>query len=505
MSPTRAAVLQLVLVAGVVGLAVAPAGSAAAAPSADGRSDRLARSCGIGTDGAVGDATRAANLTIQTLVAPGDHYDRLTSPAALRAAGASGSLTPASVGVDRTYEDEVVAYRDVVVHRVSLNGSAATLADQLAGGNGTATTRRFAELLANGTVRLRYWGATACPPELALNASLDRGALRVLADPANDTVAFVLDLDRLLFYPPGSGEPTTDTFVHGLHRFGLELPAAAGFVNASVRVENGYHVEPAGVVLASRFRGLVRVEPIADSALQGRTTLAPGSEVALTLVPYAGADQTVRERAKVDRAREFAVDVDLADAPSGAIYVVGYESITDPPVVDAGATFVAVGNATGAIVDLRAQHSTGDILYGPALTTTHGGFVAVRNASGGLVGVSEYRKPGATVTQIELAPVLSRDQRVTVTVYRDANGNRSFDEADVPYRVNGSPVRDAAVVTLEGQPPTTTAPPPVMTDSTDTATEPSPTGPVSSPGQPGFGVVGALLGGLVALGLRARG
>lgn len=503
MSPTRSALLQLVLVAGLVGLAIAPAVSAAATLPADGGSERLSRSCGIGTDGTVDDATRSANLTVQTLVAPGDRYDRLTSPAALRAARANGTLTPASVGVDRTWEDDVVAYRDVAVHRVTLSGNATTLADRLEAANGTSPTERFRSLLDDGSVEFAYLGPTACPPDLAVNASFDAGAIRVVPDPVNDTVAFVLDLDRLRFHPLGGGEPTTDTRVLGHHSFELGLPAG-GLVGSAVAVGTGYQVERGAAELVGRHDGLVRVDPAADQILRGRTRLAPGSTVAVRLVPYTRADSVVSARGTVDRSREFAVSVDLGSVPDGAIYVVGFESITEPPVVNAGGTFVAVGNATGAIVDLRSQNTTGGILYGPVLTTTHGGFVTVRNASGGLVGVSEYREPGAAVAQIDLAPVLSTDQRVTVTVYRDANGNRAFDEADVPYRVNGSPVRDTAMVRLEGQPRTTTAPPPVITYSTATATEPSPASPTSTPGQPGFGVLTALVGGLVALGLRVR-
>lgn len=503
MSPTRSALLQLVVVASLVGLAIAPAVSAAATFPADGSSERLSRSCGIGTDGAVDDATRAANLTVQTLVAPGDHYDRLTSPAALRAARANGTLTPASVGVDRTWEDDVVAYRDVAVHRVTLSGNATTLAHRLEAANGTSPTERFRSALADGSVEFTYHGPTACPPELAVNASFDAGAIRVVPDPENDTVAYVLDLDRLRFHPLGGGEPTTDTRVLGHHSFGLGLPAG-GLVETATGVETGYQVERGAAELVGRYDGLVRLDPAANQALGGRTILAPGSTVTVRLVPYARADSVVIGRATVDRSREFTITVNLESVPDGAIYVVGYESITEPPVVGAGGTFVAVGNATGAIVDLRAQDTTGDILYGPAITTTHGGFVTVRNASGGLVGVSEYREPGAAVTQIDLAPVLSTDQRVTVTVYRDANGNQAFDEADVPYRVNGSPVRDTAAVTLDGQPPKTTEPPPVTTDATSPATEPTPASPTSSPGQPGFGVIVALVGGLVALGLRVR-
>lgn len=487
------------LVAGLVGLLLAPAAAPAAA--APGWSADEVMACGGDRPGAPGPTGEPGNLTLETFVAPGASYDRLTSPAALRAARQNGSLNPASVGVDRSYEDEVVAYRDVIVHRVALNGSAAALVDRLAGANASSPTERFRSFLANGTLGLEYHGPSACPPELAVNASLDAGAIRVVPAPADDTVAFILDTDRLRFHPLDGGEPTTDTLVFGHHSFAIAMPAG-GLTEARARVENGYTVEPAAAELDSRHEGLVRVEPAADQLLEGRTTFAPGSEITVRMVPYVGADGAVVARATVDRSRRFAVSVDLGTVPDGTIYAAGFESITRPPVVRAGATFVAVGKAAGAIVDARNQSSTGDIVYGPTLTTTHGGFVTVRNATGALVGVSEYHEPGRAVAQIELDRPLARSQRVTVTVYRDVNGDRTFDIDDVPYRVGGEPVRDTARVQLKRDEPVTVDPMPTRSPDTPTTTpDPSPT---TTPGQPGFSLVAALVAGLLAIGLRAR-
>lgn len=497
--------VPLLLHAGLIGLVLVAAVAPAAAAGGD---DRPSRTCG--TAGTVGASSEPASLSVETFVAPNGSYDRLTSPAALRAARANGTLVPASRGVDRTYVDAVIAYRDVTVHRIALEGNATALADRLAAGNGSAPTHRFRALVVDGSVGFEYWGPSACPPELALNATVDRGALRVLPDADNETVSLVLDTDRLRFYPLDGGDPTTDTRVHGNHRFELRLPGAGALVNRTVSGGADYDVRRGHAELTSRHEGLVRVDARDGQRLRGRTTLAPGSELTVRLVPYVGTDVTEVANATVDRNRTFVARFDLSEATKRTVYAVHIESITTPPVVEAGVTFVAAENASGAIVDARNQTSEGRILYGPSITTTDGGFVTVRNASGGLVGVSDFQHPGAAVAQIDLQRALQSSQPVTVTVYRDVNGNRAFDGADEPYRVDGSPVRDTAMVELHRDdtpssppspsPTSTRTPTPVPSTETTTASTAT-----TSPGQPGFGIGLAVLGVLVGLVIRRRG
>lgn len=490
------AAATVLLAAGLVGLVAAAAVDPAAATSGTARS----ATCGAGAVGMAESTAETSAVAVETFVAPGASYEHLTSPAALRAARANGSMGRASAGVSRTWEDRVVAYRDVVVHRVSLGGTAAGLADRLASSNGSSPTATFGTLVARGAVGFEYHGATACPPELALNASIERGALRVVPDPANDTVTLVLDTDRLLFYPPGAGGPTTDTFVLGHHGLRLALPADGPFANETAVAETGYQVETAAAGLDARHEGLVRVDPAADQVLGGRTTLAPGSEVTVTLVPYVGPDAAESATATVDRSRAFAARFDLSDAPDGSLYAARIEPVATGPAVTGGATLVAVGDATGAVVDLRSHATVGTILYGPALTTTDGGFVVVRNAAGDRVGASGYHDPGAAVAQVDLQPALRSPQRVSVTVFRDVNGNRALDAADAPYRVDGDPVRDVAEIRLKRDGPATVAPgsaPPT------TATGPS-RNATTAPGQSGYGPAAAVIAVGVAAGLVAR-
>jgi hypothetical protein len=467
----------LMVVCLTASLAIPGIGSAATASPGAGTGDRSASTaCPSGGSFSGASADESGNLSLDTLVAPGADYDRLTDADALSAARRAGTLTPAIDGVDLTWEDDLVAYRDVVVHRVGLNGSATDLLDRLAAQERGSPTENFRALVAGDEVAFDYIGATACPPELALNASIDREAVRVVPDREHGALFLVLDTDRLLFHPLGGGEPTTDTFVKGHHGLTLTLRASSGLVAENTTVESHYDVADARVEFVGERDGLVRVAPDDDQTVRGRTTLAPGSEVEVTLHPYTGSGDNVTATATVNRSREFAAEFDLTNVSPETTYATAVTGVTEPPTVEAGATLVAVGNATAALVDVSDYDSDGPVstLYPIPVTTTDGGFVVVRNASGDLLGVSEYLEPGATTARPEFSPALVADQTVTATAYRDANANREFDDADVPYRTNGSVVRDAAAVRIEGDwEPTTTAVTPTTTVGARTTTEPT--------------------------------
>lgn len=520
--PSKRHVARILLVVACLTASLAGPGVATATASegASPQAETYARSdvttCGSGVrstaESAATSADGSGNLLLDTFVAPGADYDRLTDADALATAREAGTLTPASDGVDLTWEDELVAYRDVIVHRIALNGSATGLFDRLAAQERGSVTENFRALAAGDDVEFEYIGATACPPELALNASIERGAFRVVSDRENDALFLVLDTDRLLFHPLGGGDPTTDTFVTGHHGLTLTLRESSGLVARNVTVESHYEVKDARAEFASPHEGLVRVASEANQSIRGRTTLAPGSDVEVSLHPYAANTSVVTAIATVNRSREFVAKFDLENTSPGTTYVAAVTGVTEPPVVQAGATLVAVGNATTALVDASDYNFTRPVstLYPMAVTTTDGGFVTVRNASGGLLGVSEYLEPGARVTKPELSPRITENQTVTVTVYRDANANREFDDADVPYRANGTVVQDAAVVRPEdGRESVTTTVTTRMTTEKPTTTTVAMQTTTGSPvpGVPGFGVRATVvaLAALVLFGVRRRG
>lgn len=458
----------VVTVACLLAVAVAPAVASPAGSTANvpaGNAPR-ATTCAPDAPSSVA-APDDDRLPVETLVAPRGSYDRLTNASAIAAARRAGRLTNATAGVDRTPEERVVAIRDVVVHRVALDGSGSDLLDRLTGEDRDSPTAEFRALSAGGELELRYWGPTACPPELALNASVDAGAFRVVPDRENGSLYLVLDIDRLRFYPPGGDGPTTEPVMRGTHRFSLTVATTND--STGTRTASGeYGVVGGSVSLAGRHDGLVRVAPGANRTVAGQTTRAPGSELRLTLRPVDGATRVRSATVTVNESRGFLSGFDLGNA-SGAVFRVEATDAAGEPVLVPG-TLVAVGDAAAAVVDLSNQTTDGTILYGPSVTTTHGGFVTVRNESGRFLAVSDYVPPGRAAVQIDLATPLRGNDTVTVTVYRDVNGNRAFDDADVPYRSNGTVVSDSAAVTHEPVDGAT----PASTEATTTATPASP-------------------------------
>lgn len=415
----------------------------------------------------------AGNVSLDTYVAPDGSFDRFRNASALREGTDSDALAPASAGVDRTWDGEAVAYRDVVVHRVRLHGPAASLLDELAETDADSATDAVRTLVAGGELGFEYHGSTACPPELALNASADAGSVRVVSDRETDSLWFVFDVDRLRFHPLGGGEPTNDTYVRGHNGFSLTVRQSSGVVDADATVRTSYDVDDADVEFRGAAPGLVRAPSRGDVVLRGETVLAHGSEVTVRLRRVDGG-HAVERTAEVNDSRAFATNLTLPENASGSTYAVGAPGVTGDPVSRAGATLLTVGNASDALVDLSNQTSEGaaDVLYGPVVSSTSGGFAVVTDDSGDRVAVSDYLSPGSTVAQIYLTPPRTENGTLSVTLYRDVDGDRELDDADAPYRTNGSVVRDAGFVRADSDTPVETPREPVTDDeSTQTAAE----------------------------------
>lgn len=450
----------------------------------------------------------AENVSVRSFVAPGRTFDALRTASALREYRANGTLSPANVGVDRTWEDGVVAMRDVAVVRFGLNGSATGLLDRLAAQDADSTTANFVELLAEPGFEFQYWGASACPPELALNASVENGAFRVVADRTNDSLSLVLDVDRLLFDAPGGEEPTRDTYVKGHNRVSLTLRGSTGLVSDDATVRQGYRLDDARVAFDEGFDGLARVGA-GNWTLAGTTTLAPETRLRIVLHPYTASGDAVPVTVTVDEDRRV-----VAPLPSNALDRNATYRVTVPTLADQEndrdvPVLLAVGNATAAAVEAENVTTTGEVYYGPPVTTTDGGFVVLWNQFGLIVGVSDYLLPGRTTVQPELSPALRENQSVTAVVYRDVNDNRRFDSADEPYRVNGTPVRDTAFVRIhpDESRETTTSAQKTSTNVVGTATgtvtsmvsDPADEPDTSTGPTPGFGTVAAVVALLAAL------
>jgi len=508
--------LTAVLAALLVASAVVPAVSVATTPESavtthqSNGSKSLACGFAAGSTASDGDAER--NVSITTWVAPGAAYDELRNASAITAATDAGRVTPLD-------DDEpTVATTDIAVHRIELNGSAVGLLDRLAAQDRGSPTENFRAVVQGEGVQFHYVGPTACPPELALNETIERGALRVVPDRENGTLHIVLDVDRAAYYSLGSDTEIEDDnkWDWGRHAITLKMPKSSGLVTENVSVRTDYDADDPEATFAAETEGLVRASAESNQTVRGHTTVAPGTEIRVQLRPVEASTEKLNATATVNRSRGFDARFDLSGV-GDALYTVRVLDMERDEDFRR-TTLVAVGNATGAAIYAGTPESEGLALDDLSVATTHGGFAVVRNASGGIVGVSEYLDPGSASPKPDLRPPIRSNQTVTVTLYRDANGNRTFDAADEPYRANGSVVSDTTNVTIEGEPPdvpttktTTTLETPetrtptattstpatetnVFTDTTATATTPSTV--------PGFGAVGAmvaLLGSLAVL------
>lgn len=427
----------------VVSVATTPESTVATQQSV--RADSL--TCGF-SGSASADEQTSENVSLTTWVAPGAAYGELRNASAIAAATDAGRVTPLDA------DEPTVASTDVAVHRIGLNWSAVGLLDQLDAQDRGSPTENFRHLVrAEEGIEFRYIGPSACPPRLALNETIERGALRVVPDRENGALYVLLDVDEAVYQRPGSSSGADD-WDWGHHAISLELRKSSGFVTESVSVEDHYDAADPQADFEAEIEGLVRASAESNRTIRGHTTVAPGSEIRIQLRPVEASTGRLNATATVNQSRGFAARFDLSEV-GDALYtvrVVGMER--DEEFRET--TLVAVGNATGAAVYAGTPESEGLTLDDLSAATTNGGFAVVRNASGGIVGVSEYLEPGSASPRPDLRPPIRTNQTVTVTLYRDANGNRTFDAADEPYRANGSVVSDATNVTIEGEPPEVT-------------------------------------------------
>lgn len=172
---------------------------------------------------------------------------------------------------------------------------------------------------------------------------------------------------------------------------------------------------------------------------------------------------------------------------------------TEMPTADPTPT-PGEANGTNSSVVFYDQETQGDELVVAEVTLPNGGFVAVFEGSrnGTLLGNSAYLGAGAHENvDVPLSRALSNDTTFVAVLYRDADGNQSFDRTvDELYRANGSVVSAEAYVTSAPTPATTT--PTVALTTSDGDATVTGTGAQAH----GFGVIVAvtalLLGGALA-------
>lgn len=506
--PTLVLAVLVVLTSSIAGVAVA-APTIATDPLTG--TPNSTATCALGTTQS---GSTSQTLSVSTWTAPGAAWPDLDSASNVRQAFESNTLTPVSAGAN-FYDDPAVATGDVVVHRIELNGSATGLLDRLAAQGQGSPEANFGHLVQHSDetgVELYYRGPTACPPTLALDESIANESLRVIPDHDTGALYLVLDVEHLLFYPPGAGEPTSDEWNWGHHAIRFTVRQSTGLVTENTTVGDTYDVADRRVEIDAEHDSLLRLDPAANQTISGKATMAPGTSLTLELVPLGQPNATAvhTATATLDRNGTFTTAFDLTDVPSGTLYTI---RVPVTPPDEPPRRLVAVGNATGATLSVADQESIGTVLYASGVTTTHGGFIVARNDTT-TVAVSDYFGPGAGSPQPHYDPLLWTNQTLTITVYQDTNDDRQFDPAtDEPYRVAGEPVRDTVNVTVDpsGR-ETTTQSPTEVTASTTTETGPTASSTqqrTTTPSRtsiptPGLGLGIAVAAFLVAVGILTR-
>lgn len=513
--PPLAVALTALLVASAIAAGVGT-GVAAAAPG----TGTVANTAGCSI-GASDTASSSENIDVSTWTAPGSTWNDLQRSDEVRAAIDDGTLTPASDGANM-YDDRAVAVGDVVVHRFAFDGNTTGVLDMLAEQGEGSPTANFRSLVhADNGIQFYYLGPTACPPYLALNASIENDTFRVASDHDRDVLYLVLDVEGLYFELGESG-PEAEKWNWGRHQLSFVVEESTDLVSEKTTVRDTYEVDDRRVEFDTRHDELLRFEPGDEWTVSGRASMAPGTAVGVELAPLETPDAPAVAAAEATITRDGSLTVTFEDAtePDDGVYVV---RVAETPPDQPPYRLATVGNATGASLHTADHTGTGEYLGRTAATTTHGGFIVAENDTA-IVAVTDYLEPGAARPQPDFDPRLVENQTLTVTVYRDVDADRAFDPTvDEPYRLGGEPVQetlDYTVTEADQQPPetttttTTTSTTTVERTTTTTATtQPTTTtrnptttqttSPETDVSTPGFGALTVLLA-LVTGGLLAR-
>jgi hypothetical protein len=449
----------------------------------------LALGAGMGVAGASSpvDATQTDGANLTTYAAPGDAL------ADLRSGADTDSLTPR----------QRVTPADTLVVPVSAPNLDATVADQ----PGNTTTDRFRELLSGGDASLT-----------AVEISADDDSPRVVDLTPEHLVVRHVDGNTFdLLYDTDELRTTADTNGNGLADDGGRTPISTVSVfqfqfavdGATAGSSLGFF--PAAVTFSTPRDDGVVLSPLPNQRLVGRTQVAPGTPLSISVAARDGSFRIERTTTVTGRQQSFAnLSLDLSDAPAGI-----------PLVITARRDGRDFGETTGRLVELtasfaaRSADATRTELRLRNVSFTSGGFLAVTDGEGGPLVANRYVSAGDRDSlTLRYRRELTGDSAV-VTAYVDVDGDQVLERSgpDRPFRRGGDPVSTAVGL---GDPttatptesrttaPPTTPPPTTATPTTSTRTDTHSTtrARITDASGDGFGVgpaVAALAVALVAL------
>lgn len=334
---------------------------------------------------------------------------------------------------------------------------------------------------------------------------LNSSATHLVPQPENDTYYLVIDTSRLW----GEWEGTMGGPVHigsspGMgfaYRFAMQDGDLDSDPPRDLQSADHRFVQRGFLLLRTRGQR-VTLAPEPDQRLLVGTTIAPGTEVTVTVSGDVNRTmtRTVRSR-KGSVAPGFVVPLDLSDVPNGSQFTVRFDDggSTEPETHEVQ----AVVRRPEASLRIRDDPLTSQSLVVSSVHVSHRSIVAVYGSDGGLIGTKAIE---SGITEGVFVPLTIRGDEPSsyrVVVFRDADRSRTLTDADKRYRVGGLPVVATVMASTTGtasdsETPISTETPSVTTRSmTDVAT------PTTATETPGFGVVATLLA-LAGSGLLAR-
>ena len=360
------------------------------------------------TDDATLGLTERSTDALVAWTAPAESFDNVTN----------ASEVAAAIENDRITTTDTVAAGDVLV-----------LQSKVSGVYGAFAAANFTRLVERGafdlTVRQTNPDTNRRPKRLDLAASLANGSIRAIPDPDNDVLYLNVDTGSAVFErgPPRPGD-----------EFETELTVAEGSALATSNQSIATNVTVVGAELGL---GDVSLTADAGQTVTGTTSVAPGSEVTVSLAANDTASFVRTNTTTVAPNGTFATDFNLSDtSPNTTVDVraVGPLNTSDDitvPVRPSEASEPTTGGARLAVAD---QTTAGDTVTVRNVTLANGGYVVVhaRNASeapvASVLAASSYLENGTTENvTVTLARPLNGTTELVVMAHRDTNDNGVFD------------------------------------------------------------------------------
>ena len=408
----------------------------------------LAAGAGVANASPTADATQTTDANLTTFVAPGDTLEALRD----------GTTT------DVLTRRQRVALSDTLVVRVSTPNLGTAVAEQ----PGNTTTERFQALLSSPDTELTAVEITSGDgPPRAIDLTVEQLVVRRVGE---DTFDLVYDTDRLRATDDTNGNGLADegpgTAITPVRVFEFE------FTHEGVTARSPLGIFPAAITFSTPPNDGVVLYPLPDQRLVGRTPLAPGTTLTISLDGVGHPFEVERATTVTGRQQSFAnLSLDLTDAPQGV-----------PLAVTARSDGQRLGEMRGRLAELTASFTPTPTdaprnrLRLRNVSFTSGGFLVVRNGPDGPLVANDYVAAGEYDTlTIQYRRAVTAES-VVVTAYVDVDGDRLFegDGPDRPFRRDGEPV--STVVALDESTPTT---PSTRTDTPTTAAPPTDTATVA--------------------------